>query len=199
MAEATKETRQEQAQTTRKKIFNAALKVMQEKGYEKTTIREICKQANTSLGSFYTYFKSKDAVLQVFYDEAVTTYTAASKPADEPSDALTKILDFYDWYADYLTTVGVDFCRVFFSPSNRALDINQVYNQIMKTTLDFVTQGFQDQQFDKELTDPRTLNKDICIVFKGALLDWCAETGNYNLKQYSHHLLTTYLRAVAPR
>ncbi|MFC6289981.1 TetR/AcrR family transcriptional regulator [Levilactobacillus angrenensis] len=196
MAEATKETRREQAQSTQKKIFNAALRVMQERGYEKTTIREICKQANTSLGSFYTYFKSKDAVLQAFYDEAVTTYTASPQSANNLQDTQANILDFYDWYADYVTTIGVDFCRIFFSPSNRALDTDKVYNQIMQTTLKFITQGFQEQVFDKNQTTPRGLNKDICIVFKGALLDWCAENGNYNLKQYTHHLLTTYLKAV---
>jgi len=197
MVQTTKNTRKEQAENTRKKLFNAALNVMKEKGYEQTTIREICKRANTSLGSFYTYFKSKDAVLQSYYDDAVQTYATRFQANTEALTPKEKLLEFYDWYADYTTSIGVDFCRIFFSPSNKALDIDKVYNQIMITTLEFVDQGFDEHIFNRNLIKPKALNKDICIVFKGAVLDWCAEDAAYDLKSYAHHLIATYLRAVS--
>ncbi|EGV09997.1 transcriptional regulator, TetR family [Parvimonas sp. oral taxon 393 str. F0440] len=41
------------------KIIQAALDIFQEKGYEKTTIRDIMLKTEFGLGTFYLYFKSK--------------------------------------------------------------------------------------------------------------------------------------------
>ncbi len=39
------------------------------RGYEATTLREIAKEANVSVGLLYRYFPSKQAVILAFYDE----------------------------------------------------------------------------------------------------------------------------------
>jgi len=40
-----------------------------QRGYEATTLREIAKEANVSVGLLYRYFPSKQAVILAFYDE----------------------------------------------------------------------------------------------------------------------------------
>jgi AcrR family transcriptional regulator len=44
----------------RNRISEAALEEFMEKGYEKASIRSISKNANTSVGNIYKYFKSKE-------------------------------------------------------------------------------------------------------------------------------------------
>lgn len=44
-------------------LFRAALELFRTKGFQKTTIAEITRSAGTSHGTFYTYFASKEAVL----------------------------------------------------------------------------------------------------------------------------------------
>jgi AcrR family transcriptional regulator len=39
------------------------------RGYEATTLREIAKEANASVGLLYRYFPSKQAIILAFYDE----------------------------------------------------------------------------------------------------------------------------------
>ncbi|MEF9942332.1 MAG: TetR/AcrR family transcriptional regulator [Lachnospiraceae bacterium] len=56
-------SRKEQAQLTKKKIFNTTLLLIKKKGYSKITIREICQNAQISIGTFYLYFTSKDEIL----------------------------------------------------------------------------------------------------------------------------------------
>ena len=61
---ATKLTpRQIQAQRTKDRIYQSALRVMSRVGYQDTTISAITKDAGVSAGSFYTYFTSKEQLL----------------------------------------------------------------------------------------------------------------------------------------
>lgn len=49
--------------TTQKKIFDAAIELINKYGYEQTTIIDICKLSGVSNGSFYHHFRSKDDIL----------------------------------------------------------------------------------------------------------------------------------------
>jgi len=55
------------AQKTREIILKAALEQFKEKGYGGTTMRDIAKQADVSVGNAYYYFQSKEEmILEVF-------------------------------------------------------------------------------------------------------------------------------------
>ena len=56
-------SRKEQAQMTKKKIFDVTMVMLRKKNYNKITIREICQSAQISVGTFYLYFSSKDEIL----------------------------------------------------------------------------------------------------------------------------------------
>lgn len=60
--------RQLQAMETKDKIYNAAVKVINEKGFSSTSIEDITTEANVAKGSFYTHFTSKEDL--VFYTYA---------------------------------------------------------------------------------------------------------------------------------
>ena len=52
---------------TKNKIVTIALELFQKYGFEKTTMRQIAKKANLSLGAFYYYYNSKDSLVLDFY------------------------------------------------------------------------------------------------------------------------------------
>jgi AcrR family transcriptional regulator len=54
---------------TRKKIYDAALELFREKGFEQTTMRDIAQKADVALGGAYYYFASKEAIVLDFYHE----------------------------------------------------------------------------------------------------------------------------------
>jgi AcrR family transcriptional regulator len=56
--------KKEYADLRKKEILKAAWMSIMEKGYEKTTMREIAKRMNASTGVLYTYFKTKDEILK---------------------------------------------------------------------------------------------------------------------------------------
>lgn len=58
--------------TSRDKLVAAAQELMLSKGYDSTTVDEICKRAGASKGSFYHFFETKEelglAVLEAFHN-----------------------------------------------------------------------------------------------------------------------------------
>jgi AcrR family transcriptional regulator len=61
------------AEDTRQKIYDAALELFREKGFESTTMRDIAQKAGVALGGAYYYFSSKDAIVLDFYREMQET------------------------------------------------------------------------------------------------------------------------------
>ena len=57
------------AEDTRRKIYEAAMEMFREKGFEETTMRDIAAKASVALGGTYYYFSSKDAIVLAFYHE----------------------------------------------------------------------------------------------------------------------------------
>jgi AcrR family transcriptional regulator len=55
------------AEDTRRKIYEAALELFRQKGFEQTTMRDIAAKAEVALGGAYYYFPSKDAIVLDFY------------------------------------------------------------------------------------------------------------------------------------
>lgn len=57
------------AEDTRRKIYEAAMELFREKGFEATTMRDIAAKAGVALGGAYYYFSAKDAIVLAFYSE----------------------------------------------------------------------------------------------------------------------------------
>ena len=55
------------AQQTRQRIFETAIELFTEKGYDETTMRDIAAAADCSLGLTYRYFSRKDDLIMALY------------------------------------------------------------------------------------------------------------------------------------
>jgi AcrR family transcriptional regulator len=56
-------------ETTRQKLYETAVGLIAERGYEKTTLRDVADAAGVSVGLLYRYFPNKRAVMLSLYDE----------------------------------------------------------------------------------------------------------------------------------
>jgi AcrR family transcriptional regulator len=57
------------AEDTRRRIYDAAMELFREQGFEQTTMRDIAAKAGVALGGAYYYFSSKAAIVLAFYQE----------------------------------------------------------------------------------------------------------------------------------
>jgi AcrR family transcriptional regulator len=66
---------------TRRLIVDTAVRLFQQNGYDKTTMRAIAQEAGLSVGNAYYYFPSKDHLVQEFYRRIQDEHVAAAAPA----------------------------------------------------------------------------------------------------------------------
>lgn len=93
---------------TQKRIFNAAIELINKKGYEETTIIDICELSGVSNGSFYHHFKSKNDILIRYVQresEELEEYYRSLK-ADSNKEALKKV---FKWQIDHYLLKGHNF------------------------------------------------------------------------------------------
>jgi AcrR family transcriptional regulator len=64
------------AEDTRRKIYEAAMQMFREKGFDETTMRDIAGKAGVALGGTYYYYSSKDAIVLAFYREMQESSTS---------------------------------------------------------------------------------------------------------------------------
>lgn len=55
-------------EVTRKRILQSALKLFRRRGFERTTMRDIARAADLSLGAAYHYFPTKEALVHSYYE-----------------------------------------------------------------------------------------------------------------------------------
>src|SRR3990167_8433511 len=74
--------RKSQKEATRQRVLDAARDLFEARGYEETTVREIARQAQVSVGSVFTTFSSKGDILsQVMADRLDALYAELDRVA----------------------------------------------------------------------------------------------------------------------
>ena len=82
----------------RRKLLDAALRLVREQGYSSTSVDELCAHAGVTKGAFFHHFKSKDALAVAAADHwsAMTGAFFASAPYHAHEDPLDRILGYVD-------------------------------------------------------------------------------------------------------
>ena len=72
-----------QGAAARDRLYATAMHLIAARGYEATTLRDIAKEADVSVGLLYRYFPSKQAVVIALYDELSSEFArqAGEMPA----------------------------------------------------------------------------------------------------------------------
>ena len=102
--------RQARAAETRKRIVAAAKKLITENGFENVSIEDIAKEAEVSTGSFYTYFKKKEDVIEEL--NQLSFYRLAEITNEMKDKGLDDRLKYYcRQFLAEIERVGIEICR----------------------------------------------------------------------------------------
>ena len=178
------------------KILNAAWKLFEEKGYEETTVDEIIEATNTSKGTFYHYFKSKEDLLSLFsyiFDER---YEELSKKLDVDMNSFDKLMVLCD---ECFCTIENDYSlelvarmnssHLFSKNSKHLLDKNRIYYKLLRNV---IAEGQQRGHIRDDLS-PAEIIKAYTIAERGLIYDWCVCNGEYSLRDYGCKMMKMYL------
>jgi AcrR family transcriptional regulator len=107
--------RERKQRSTRQAIFNTAIRLFSEQGYDAPTIDEIAAAADIGKGTFYNYFASKEEILVAFMVEMEAKIGKRLARFAESSGPLEQILCEYVRYQFRLKRPYFAFVQVFLS------------------------------------------------------------------------------------
>lgn len=122
--------RQEQAASTKAALFESAITLFNEKGYNAVTIEDIAQRAGTAKGSFYTYFRTKSDIIIEEFRTIDDYYKRFARTLSRYPNALEKIYAFNRAQMKYVRDqVGLETLKILYSsniiePSTEKILIN---------------------------------------------------------------------------
>lgn len=104
-------TRQEQAVQTKKRIYEEALFLINQNGYDNVSVDRITQAAQIAKGTFYYYFKSKEKLIGYTYQYINNFYLEALEIAKK-EQTFEKMLRTFVWEAyQHIQTIGQEMLR----------------------------------------------------------------------------------------
>lgn len=178
---------------TRDLIFQTAVKLLKEEGYDALTTRRICEASGTSNGSFYHFFRNKDELLAYYYRISAERFLEGHQEELDRASLFDQQMMLYKWYIRYSADYGVDFCMNFFNARNRSIDPDytpNAYYEISRQCL----HHHRDQLREGE--DPDTVAMELCVMAKGIIFSWANERGAFAIEKTAEHMFRAYLTSV---
>lgn len=186
-------------QNTKGKIIAAAWELFYDQGYESTTVDEIIAVSQTSKGSFYHYFSSKDALLG-----------SLSYLFDEKYEALTPMLSSFDICMERLlflnrelftmieNSISLELLTRLYSSQlvtkgeKHLLDRSRYYFRLLRQIF---THGQNIGEFRRDLS-VNDLVKLYAVTERSLIYDWCICAGEYSLISYGSQMMPILLSGI---
>ena len=178
--------------STKSRIVQAAWNLFYKNGYDKTTVEDIIAASKTSKGTFYHYFKGKEALLNslsYLFDEK---YEELYAVIDPNLSAYDKLL-FLNHELFYMIETSVDIKLLAYLYSSQLVtkdkkSLSDKKRFYFKWITEIIEQGLESGEFRDTSTTEELLN--IYAMYERALLyDWALFKGKYSLSEYSDKLL----------
>ncbi|WP_169082864.1 TetR/AcrR family transcriptional regulator [Paenibacillus sp. PL91] len=137
--------KKQQTEQTKKKIADAARALFAQKGYKATSIEDIVKATGCSAGNIYYHFKNKEGLFIYLLEEWSTEWdkTWLAKETLYPT-TIDKLYGMAEHLAlDQLNHPLTKASDEFFNNSEKAPDVEERINELVKGYLDFNQQLLQ--------------------------------------------------------
>ena len=199
MAEKKITKRKLQAKETKKKIFDAAIELIETKGFVNITIQDINELAGVSVGTFYHYYKSKEDVFFELYQSADEYFKEKVSPKLE-SDELAvgeKIVSFFREYARFNIENGLEYVSQLYNTNNKFFISHKRY--MVELLRKIVIDGQNRGDIKNDLS-PDEVTDYMFIFGRGIIFDWCLHDGEYDLEEKMEarfrHLLPVFVENI---
>lgn len=166
------------SELTKELVYKAALELMEENGYRAATIRDICKRAKVSVGTFYSYFNAKSDVIREIYLSGDKFFLESVAPEMEGKSCYDQLRLFIRYYAQINMETGLDIVKVLFNPDNEWFR----QTRPMQSVLDNIIRRGQASGELRKTWEPEQLMDYFFDMLRGICYDWCVYDGCFDLE-----------------
>lgn len=184
-------------QSPKSRIIKSAWNLFYKNGYEGTTINDIIAASKTSKGTFYHYFKGKDALLNTLaylLDDKYEELTAVLNP--ELSSCEKLLFLNHELFYMIETSIDIRLLALLYSSQLTTKDTKSLLDKD-RYYFTLITQIISDGKRSGEFPESNTtadLVKLYTMYERSLLYDWCLCKGDYSLTEYSDRLLPRVLQ-----
>jgi AcrR family transcriptional regulator len=187
-------TQPQRVELSNRRLVEAAVELIAEKGWEATTAAEIGRRAGYSRAMVHARYGSKDAILEAFFTHE---YVQRLSPAPEPdATGLDEALAHFD-RIQKVYAEAPDFLRAMFAMTFEAVKTTSPVRPILRAWLTRgvenveagLRKGIRDGSVRSDIDIDRAVNDVSAGVF-GVAFQWIALSDRYDLPRE-----LTYLRA----
>ena len=194
MKEITK--RKKQAIDTRVKLYNISIQLIKEHGYDNVKITTICEKAGVSVGSFYHHFKNKAGIIIELYSICDIYFSETILPSllKKSNSYYNKIIDYIAQQMQYGLDIGNDCSTQLYK--TQITDGNEFFLSMERGLPNGLCYLIQCAQTNGELEgniSALDLAKEILIISRGILYNWCVSEGKSDIIYESKRMVSNYL------
>ncbi|MBO5461520.1 MAG: TetR/AcrR family transcriptional regulator [Ruminococcus sp.] len=185
---------QQKSKETKEKIFQAAKRILQKKGYEELSIKNICEEAGVSNGSFYHHFKTKDDLLSYYIEDQPRMNPDFLELPKNTQEARSSIVQVYLNYVAYCKELGVEFISGYYDTKNQALNpaIRTERPYPIVTVQAYVERAMEEGILTLNVTIEE-FTTDIRMIVIGNVFEWCLRRGKADFEGNMERSLRKYL------
>lgn len=176
---------------TKKKIYESAYYLFNEKSFDEVSVDSIVEKAGVAKGSFYVHFDSKNDLIAALITEYVNKVDLDYKSYVEsfPVDAKASdiLISLAGKTADVITNdIGFDKMRIVYeiliTKSQNANALLSYNRELYITIHNIVTKGVQRGEFRTEFSVD-TISKHCLFAMRGLTYEWCIRYPDFALKE----------------
>lgn len=184
-------------QSPKSRIIKAAWNLFYKNGYEETTINDIIAASKTSKGTFYHYFKGKDALLNTLAYLLDDKYEELTQTMDPELSASKKLLFLnHELFLMIETSIDIRLLALLYSSQLTTKDTRSLLEKdryYFTLITEIIATGQKDGEFSSA-TATADLVKLYTMYERSILYDWALCKGDYSLTEYSDRLLPHLLK-----
>jgi len=188
-------SRTQQAMSTKSKIFERAIILINQKGYDNVRVQDICSEAGISIGAFYHHFKNKESIITESFKKIDELFEKNLGNIMKNKGAPERILSFFLLFSGFVNYMGLDFTSQLVKSevtSDYRLTSN-LQRPIAHTLKNIVLEGQSSGQIRNDMPAERIV-RELLRLARGIVFHWCVNKGEYSLEKEIDEALRMYLQ-----
>jgi AcrR family transcriptional regulator len=192
-------SRSQQAKQTKQRIYDAAITLFKQKGFEYVTIDEIVHRAGTAKGTFYNYFQTKGDIIVEEFRDIDQFYERNRKRLEKFPTASEKLIEFTRSQCRYIKTrMGLETLKgLYANQVGFSATDPFVVNPKRKLSVivaDLIREGQKSGEFRSDISaEELTLWLNRCM--RGMFFDWAVEDESYDLITHGVRFFENFILA----